>query len=191
MLLELPVLEFDYFNNYSRGEGEIHHASDIMGQFGPFQKKIFIIQFLLYLVVPFQNMGMVFQAPDVDFSCQDYDNSTMNSCEGCSNFVFNDTFWRNTLTQEFDLVCDRSWVISFSKSIYQFGYLVASIFTGLISDRFGRKVALKFSIILELFASLCQALSFNIYQFLTSRLFLGIAAYSRFLASMLLLLEIV
>lgn len=90
---------------------------------------------------------------------------------------------------EFDLVCDRSWFISASKSIYQFGYLVSSILFGMISDRWGRRFAYRSAICLELVASLSQAVSFNIQHFMVSRFFLGLGAYARFLSGMIVLLE--
>lgn len=73
-----------------------------------------------------------------------------------------------------------------AKSIYQMGNGFESIVVGLISDKCGRKVALRITVILEVVASLGQALSGDIYQFMMSRLLLGFASYGRYLTCYLL-----
>lgn len=73
-----------------------------------------------------------------------------------------------------------------TKSVYQIGYGVSSIVVGILSDKCGRIVALKATVILEIIAGISQSLSLNIYQFLIARFFLGIAAYGRFLTCYLL-----
>lgn len=115
-------------------------------------------------------------------TCQSYENQSLP----CLEFEYDLSFWRSTIVNEFDLVCDRAWLSSMTKSTYQIGYGISSIGIGIISDRYGRLFALKTSVFLEIVSSLSQALSVNIYHFLVSRLFLGIAAYGRFLTSLLL-----
>ena len=83
-------------------------------------------------------------------------------------------------------MCDKSWYVSGSKSIYQLGYLVASLVFGYGSDRFGRRTAYLAAIGVELVSSLSQALAINIYQFMLARFCLGLGAYGRFTCGALL-----
>ncbi|KAJ6646134.1 Organic cation transporter protein, partial [Pseudolycoriella hygida] len=180
---------------------DVKHASDIYGEWGPLQRNVTIFFVMIYIVASFQNMGVIFYLSPIDYHCrlpEEYQDRNVSKCylyEGstvkCTEWQFDYSFYQKTLIDEFELVCDREHFISMTKSIFQIGYLVSSIFTGLMSDRYGRLFAFKFSIILELLASLSQALSVNIYHFLISRLFLGIGSYGRFSTGMLLLFELV
>lgn len=113
-------------------------------------------------------------------------NSYEDQSKPCTEWDYDLSFWRSTLIDEYDLVCDRSWLASLAVSVYQMGYAVSAIGVGLLSDKKGRSMAMRTSVCLEIVASLSQALSLNIYHFLFSRFFLGIAAYGRFLTTFLL-----
>ena len=177
-------------------EYPIRHASDIYGEWGPLQKNATIFYVLIYLVAGFQNIGITFYTAPIDYHCKlppGGENQTVSKCfeyEGssqpCREWTFDHSFYKSTLIDEFNLVCGREHFISLSKSIYQIGYLVSSILTGWMSDKYGRLFTFKFSIILELIGSLSQALSMNIYHFLISRFFLGIGAYGRFTVGLVL-----
>ncbi|CAK8673286.1 unnamed protein product [Clavelina lepadiformis] len=52
-----------------------------------------------------------------------------------------------TVPMEFDLVCDRSWLVPLASSLYMFGLLAGSIIGGFVSDRWGRRKALLGSVI--------------------------------------------
>ncbi len=175
---------------------DVRRASDIYGEWGPLQRNVAIFFVLSYVVASFQNIGVIFYLSPIDYHCKlpvGYENRNVSKCfmyegstEKCTEWEFDHSFYAKTLIDEFLLVCDREHYISMTKSIFQVGYLVASILIGWMSDRYGRLVAFKFSIFIEIFASLSQALSINIHHFLISRLFLGIGCYGRFSAGMLL-----
>lgn len=183
-------------DNQEDDADDIRRASDIYGEWGPLQRNVTIFFVVSYVVASFQNLGIIFYSPPIDYHCKlppGYEDRNVSKCfqfegstEKCTEWQFDHSFYAKTLIDEFELVCDREHFISITKSIFQFGYLVGSIFSGWMSDKHGRLYAYKFSIFVEIVASLSQALSVNIYHFIVSRLFLGIGAYGRFSSGMLL-----
>ncbi len=175
---------------------DVQRASDIYGEWGPMQRNAVIFFVLIYIVSSFQNYGVVFYSPPIDYHCKlpvGYEDRNVSKCftydgssEKCAEWEFDHSFYAKTMIDEFELVCDQEYYISTTKSIFQFGYLISSILTGWMSDKYGRLFAFKFSIILELLGALSQALSVNIHHFLVSRFFLGIGAYGRYCTGTLL-----
>ena len=111
----------------------------------------------------------------------------MNYCsidETCSKYKYVSD--RRTIISEWDLVCDRMWLVSLTLSVYQMGYAVSGIIIGIFSDKYGRKKALILCVILETFSGISSALSSTIYQFIVCRFLMGIAGYGRYLACLLI-----
>lgn len=192
----VPLKNFATDNQSEEGHYDVQRASDIYGEWGPLQRNATVFFVMIYIVASFQNLGVIFYLSPIDYQCSlpaGYEDRNVSKCfkfegstEKCSHWQFDNTFYTKTLIDEFELVCDREHYISMTKSIFQIGYLVSSILTGWMSDKYGRLYAFKFSIIVELLASLSQALSISIHHFLVSRLFLGIGAYGRYATGMLL-----
>ena len=175
---------------------DVQHASDIYGEWGPLQRNVTIYYIALYVIASFQNQGIIFYMPPIDYHCKlppGGETKNVSKCfeyegssEPCREWTYDRSFYKSTLIDEFDLVCDREHFISLTKSIYHIGYMIASILTGWMSDKYGRLFTFKICIIVELIGSLSQAWSPNIYCFMVARIFLGIGAYGRFTTGMLL-----
>ena len=143
---------------------------------------------------------MTFATPKINFWCKrpiGYEDANATTCwsyenssKPCTEFEYDHSFYWSTIIEEFNLVCDRSWFASLAASIFQIGYGVSSIFMGMLSDKYGRLVALKTAVVLELVSGVSMALSRTIYEYLLARFFLGIGCYARFLTGLLLILEI-
>jgi len=181
----------------SKAHEDVKYASDIIGDWGPVQAKIFFFLSLIYLVAPFQNISMVFYAPKLDFYCQTNNQSLKNTCEynynqslvSCTNFTYDMGVYGRTLTDTFDLVCDRSWYASLTQTIHAVGYGISGVLFGYISDSHGRLFTAKIAIGLEVVMGFVQAFSPNMMVYMISRLFFGMASYGRFLNCYVLLLE--
>ena len=61
---------------------------------------------------------------------------------GCVDYEFDHDFWVSTMVTEWDLVCDKSWLKTLAKLLLFTGFALGSFCSGLVSDRYGRKVAI-------------------------------------------------
>ena len=60
----------------------------------------------------------------------------------CVDYEFDPDFWVSTLVTEWDLVCEKSWLKTLAKMLLFTGLALGSFCSGLVSDRFGRKIAI-------------------------------------------------
>lgn len=79
----------------------------------------------------------------------------------------------HTITNQYNLVCDRVWLRAASQSVFMFGVMVGNIIFSHISDWFGRKRAMLFMLPLPLVAGILQVFSptylvYNVGRFVTS-----------------------
>lgn len=90
---------------------------------------------------------------------------------------------------QFDLVCDRAWLVSVTHSLYMCGMTLSALLCGHFSDKYGRLPVLWATIIMELIAGLSCAFSVSIVQFMISRFILAVGAYGRYLTGFMLGIE--
>lgn len=67
----------------------------------------------------------------------------------CHQFEFDHSLFGNTIIAEWNLVCDRAYLPSFVEMCFLTGAALGSVFSGWISDRFGRKHTLMWSAIIQ------------------------------------------
>lgn len=73
--------------------------------------------------------------PDRAFDSQ-YALVTNNTCyPECQKYEYDATPFDNTIISEWDLVCERRWLASFTQMVLQLGVLIGSIVFGFVSDR--------------------------------------------------------
>ena len=108
----------------------------------------------------------------------------------CSSFTFDTTAFGQTLTSEFQLICDNSYLSSISQSLYVLGYFVASIVAGYCSDRYGRKPVLWVGVTGELVFGLACAFTPSMWFFMIGRFLLGAAIYSLFMTAYTMVMEV-
>jgi len=60
----------------------------------------------------------------------------------CIDYEFDHSFWESTMVTEWDLVCEKTWLKTVAKMLLFTGFALGSFGSGLVSDRFGRKVAI-------------------------------------------------
>ncbi|XP_055499270.1 solute carrier family 22 member 4-like [Leucoraja erinacea] len=94
--------------------------------------------------------------------------------------------YTSTIVSEWDLVCDDTWKEPFTTSLYFFGVLIGSASSGVISDRFGRKVVLFVTMALEVLFSFIITLSPSWEIFCLIYFFSGIGQDSNFLTAFVL-----
>ncbi|XP_042890653.1 solute carrier family 22 member 8-like [Penaeus japonicus] len=140
-------------------------------------------------------LGSAFFAPPVQYTCEppgypegaDMYNSTdnchylgvYNGTEGepaplpCTKWSYDTSTFTNTITMQFDLVCDSEYLRAMYQSIYMLGTFVGEPITGILSDRYGRKTVLTYGTILFTIAAIFSSLLPNFSVILAARFILG------------------
>lgn len=122
----------------------------LLGHFGTWQLIVVVTISLVKLSSGWVQMAILFLTPNVTFWCSNMANSTAeisnttnvtwtgynNTCyENCAKYEYDGTPMGNTIISEWDLVCDRRWLASFTQMMLQLGILIGSIVFGFLSDR--------------------------------------------------------
>nr|XP_057943136.1 solute carrier family 22 member 4-like [Doryrhamphus excisus] len=70
---------------------------------------------------------------------RDVNLSSLEQEDCVDGWSYSNERYQSTIVSEFDLVCSDSWKKPFTSTIFFLGVLVGSFFSGVLSDRFGRK----------------------------------------------------
>lgn len=104
----------------------------ITGSFGRFQLLICFFIFLSKFPVAFHQMAIIFLAPRTPYTC--LDNNSTDVCP-CSSPEYDTSVFTSTMISEWDLICDKRWLTSFTQTLFQLGTLIGSVLFGMASDR--------------------------------------------------------
>ncbi|XP_074603915.1 organic cation transporter protein-like [Brevipalpus obovatus] len=157
-------------------------VTDIIGEWGFWQANVFLFCLLNYVLQAFNSLSFYFFAPNINFWCADdpyskiQNYTTEQKCgkySECREWEYEKKF-HSTIIDEWDLVCDQSWLSSMTQSVFMFGYIPAGLILCLVADRIGRKPLIWFGFTLELFSGLACIFSNSIWQFIVARFFMGI-----------------
>ncbi|XP_070781800.1 solute carrier family 22 member 2-like [Enoplosus armatus] len=154
------------------------------------------------LTVPLVNSSGVLQQS----SCEQYDvdwNATALTCDAqdlnltevpvtaCKSGWEYQYEGRKSFVTEFNLVCSDGWLADMYQSTLNVGFLVGSFAFGYFADRFGRKISFLTSNILNLISGIALAVAPNYISVLVFRTVFGFAVKGGWMASYVLLTEIV
>ncbi|XP_074541098.1 solute carrier family 22 member 2-like [Halichoeres trimaculatus] len=154
------------------------------------------------LTVPFVNSSGDLQLS----SCEQYEvdwNTTALTCStqelnlshlpvtSCKNGWEYEYEGRKSFVTEFNLVCSDAWMADMYQSTINVGFLIGSFAFGYFADRFGRKVSFLISNILNFVAGIILALAPNYISILVMRTIYGFGVKGGWMASYVLLTEIV
>lgn len=170
--------------------------SDLIGEYGLYQLSLTLITFIRYVYVAMMTNTGPLIAPWVEFSCIPPANlsasglsiikqgnitisdhlkgkCSLKLSDGsefkCSSWSYNLTEHGTTLTDSFDLVCDRDWLRSTFQGTVSIGVVVAAVLWGTFSDRHGRNLAVKVSYFCSLLSGYASYLASNLLVFTVSR----------------------
>ncbi|XP_068187678.1 organic cation/carnitine transporter 2-like [Antennarius striatus] len=80
--------------------------------------------------------------------------------EGCvDGWSYSRDIYQTTIMSEFDLVCSEEWKQPFTSTVFFVGLLCGSVFSGQISDRFGRKPTLIVAMACQIISVVTQSFS--------------------------------
>uniref|UniRef100_A0AAZ3PGE7 Solute carrier family 22 member 5 n=1 Tax=Oncorhynchus tshawytscha TaxID=74940 RepID=A0AAZ3PGE7_ONCTS len=94
--------------------------------------------------------------------------------------------YQSTIVTEWDLVCDNEWKTPFASSTLFVGFLIGSLLSGQLSDRFGRKKVIFASLVAQLVSVLIQAFSPSWEVFCIMFTFVGASQISLYISAFVL-----
>lgn len=119
---------------------------NVIGEIGWWQVEKSLIVFLVSIPGLAHIFLLPFLMPKVEFWCEDRiengttDTIAINNCSlTCTNFVFDNTDWMETIISEWDLVCEEAYLPVIAKMIFFSGFAVGTFVAGLVSDVWGRQ----------------------------------------------------
>lgn len=108
----------------------------------------------------------------------------------CQGWEYGQSYYRSSLVQEWDLVCDRAWMRSLVQTATMAGMLIGTVLSSL-GDRLGRRPMVIAGYVCSLVGSVCVAVSPWFSLLLISRGFLGLGLGLGQTASFCLLMEVI
>nr|XP_014288778.1 organic cation transporter protein-like isoform X1 [Halyomorpha halys] len=112
--------------------------------------------------------------PDGSYSSCLLINPDTNATEACTKWVYDRTDFKDTRTVEWNLVCDKKWLGSLSKSIFMLGVFTGSFALGYVADKYGRKKTQCWTQTIQLIVSIGIAFVNNYYAYLAASFVYGI-----------------
>ncbi|XP_035481971.1 solute carrier family 22 member 4 [Scophthalmus maximus] len=111
--------------------------------------------------------------------------------EGCRDgWNYSREIYQSNIVTEWDLVCDNKWKVPFASSTLFVGYLVGSLISGQLSDRFGRKKVVFISLAAQCVSVLLQSFSHSWRMFCIMFLFVGASQISLYISAFVLGTEV-
>lgn len=101
-------------------------------------------------------------------------NTTTNSTYKCTEWVYDDLYYKSSRAIEWNFVCDRRWMGAVAQSMYMFGVFTGAVTLGNLADKVGRKPVFCWSAVLQLVLGVAVAFTPEFYTFLIFRYLYGI-----------------
>ncbi|GBO20296.1 Solute carrier family 22 member 7, partial [Araneus ventricosus] len=100
-------------------------------------------------------------------------NSSIRETVACDSWEYDRSIYTSTIVSQWNLVCDRGWLVSMSKSIFVTGYLLSSTLFAYFTDKFGRKPLILACNILAIVSGFSCLFSTSFLMFAISRFFVA------------------
>ncbi|XP_045518256.1 organic cation transporter-like protein [Pieris brassicae] len=172
--------------------------ANLIGQFGRWQFLVFATVSLVKLSSGWVQMAILFLTPKLTFWCVEFRNGSASSApvvenstcySDCLKYDYDASPFDNTIVSEWDLVCERGWLASFTQMVLQLGILLGSIVFGFLSDRYGRKITFLISITFLVLLGFAIPFAPNYATFTVIRFFWGVATSGTMVVSFVIVME--
>ncbi|GFV59798.1 organic cation transporter protein [Trichonephila clavipes] len=120
-----------------------------------------------------------------------FTNFTSSELVPCDSWEYDDSIYVSSVLSEWNLVCDREWFISLSKSIFIAGYMCSVTIFGFLADKFGRRPIVAACNAIALIAAIICACSTSFFMFAIARFFIAVGVSGAFNTAFVLLMEII
>ncbi|KFM64973.1 Organic cation transporter protein, partial [Stegodyphus mimosarum] len=122
---------------------------------------------------------------------EDLNVTRSNEIVQCDTWEYDETFYTSTVLSQWNLVCDKEWLVSMSKSVFMGGILMSVVLFGHLADRLGRRPAIAACAFIAVSSAVICAFSTSFIMFAASRFFIALGIAGVFNTAFVLLMEIV
>uniref|UniRef100_A0A1B6KGK7 Major facilitator superfamily (MFS) profile domain-containing protein n=1 Tax=Graphocephala atropunctata TaxID=36148 RepID=A0A1B6KGK7_9HEMI len=166
-------------------------AQQAMGGCGRWQVTIILLLSLLKLPIAWTQLGIVFLAAPVPFRCVNSSHACVTEEEdSCSAWKYDRSVFSETIVTEWNLVCSRSQLVNITQLVLMIGILVGNIVFSIAADRYGRKMPLILSGVLQTLTGCCASFSPWFSIFLLMRFLQAVATGGAMTIGFVLCMEI-
>ncbi|CAD6992297.1 organic cation transporter protein [Ceratitis capitata] len=119
-----------------------------------------------------------------------FENSTFRNVTtvACGSYVYDQV---NSAVSEWNMVCDRSFLVAMSDAIFMLGVLVGSISFGQLSDKCGRKPVFFGSLLVQVFFGILAGIAPDYLTYTIARFIIGATTSGVFLVAYVIAMEMV
>nr|XP_027215227.1 organic cation transporter-like protein [Penaeus vannamei] len=157
-------------------------------------------------------LASAFFSPKIDFACTPSaaaalppgPNDTSPTCsyftedpvtggfeeEQCTEWDFDNSTFRSTVTSEYNLVCGREYLRAIYQSMYMFGVFMGSPINGFLADRYGRKPLVVGGSLMFTAIAICSVWLTNFSSLLAARFLVGLGHSTLLKTAYILALEV-
>ncbi|XP_066502261.1 organic cation/carnitine transporter 2 [Hoplias malabaricus] len=136
------------------------------------------------------NLDTIRQFASKGYSSVDVNLTDVGKERCTEGWKYSTEMYHSTIVSEWDLVCESEWRVPFASSTLYMGYLLGSLISGQLSDRFGRKKVLFASLALESLIIFVQSFSQSWLVFCILYFFVGAFQVSLYITAFVLGTEI-
>ncbi|XP_046838960.1 organic cation transporter protein-like isoform X1 [Vespa crabro] len=138
---------------------DIDAVQQAIGNLGKWQILVCLAISLVKFPVAWHQLAIVFMAPYQEYNCTiplqtvSSDQCTFNingTNIECTKWEYDRSTFPETIISQWNLVCSRSHYANIQQSILMFGVLLGNVIFGSLADRYGRKLPLMGSVLLQL-----------------------------------------
>ena len=111
------------------------------GGFGRWNCLLLLQTFLASVMATFGHLSIIFTGFSPDFTVSNYSDFTSNCSEvsNTSSIMFDEMIFSNTIVTEYQLICERTVLLSVITFSYMSSIAVSNLFVGALSDSCGRR----------------------------------------------------
>lgn len=170
---------------------EFDHVLRIIGEFGSYQKRLYILVNLAIVPAAFQMLMNVFIGREPQWICSTSKNNQTCPLDEttCGSIRYTSTF--SSIASEWDLICDNAYKVDLTQSVFMIGVLIGGLLLGMFSDKYGRRLGWCISYILMVLGGLITSFSTSLNMFLVTRLVAGIGTGGALLTGFVLVMELI
>jgi len=164
-----------------RSVGSKDPLLETIGEFGVYQFYVCLVGFFFTIPHCWVSLSLKFVGMRTSFTCADLGAQSLNdSCFGpsgpCQSFEYDQSQFRSTIIERWDLVCEKEGLDSIAQSVFFAGCLLGVFLSGILADMFGRKPVLVLLILMGLLSGVLGGLTKSFHVWLALRFLLGAAS---------------